>query len=198
MHLTPEELIDIVEGDEPESASRHLRSCATCRDELSSLRAAIVAAAEVDMPEPSPLFWGHFSERVRTAVVAEKAPGGQHAVWGSGWLPRWSTVSTAVVAAAVALAVYVTAPRRPLAPAPGDDAAALPEIETALMPLGSVDDPSLALVAGLTEQLDAESVTETTWTDHVGAVDEVVFTLTDEERMELQRLLQEALDKRGA
>ena len=41
------------------------------------LRGAIEAAAEVSVPEPSPLFWNHLSERVRTAVAEEHALSGQ-------------------------------------------------------------------------------------------------------------------------
>ena len=58
-----------------------------------------------------------------------------------------------------------------------------------------MDDPSLALFADLTEQMGAEAITETGWSSHVGAADEVVASLSDDERLELQRLLKEELAK---
>jgi hypothetical protein len=198
MHLTPEQLIDIVEGTRSENAEPHLRSCEICRHQIGALRAAMSSAAQVDVSEPSPLFWDHFSQRVRAAVDAEGAPA-RGGIWGMRGLLRWSwsTVAIGGVVAALALAVYLTAPRSPTRPPSTDDTAAA-VTEGALLPLGSIDDPSLALVADLTGQLDADAVNETTWTNHAGAVDEVVSTLTIEERVELQRLLQEVLAKRGA
>ena len=64
-----------------------------------------------------------------------------------------------------------------------------------LQPFGAADDPSLMLFADLTEQMDSRSITETGWSNHVGAIDEVVASLTDDERLELQRLLKEELAK---
>ena len=50
-------------------------------------------AAQAEVPEPSPLFWDHFSARVRDAVAAEGAPR-RAALFGwsgvSGW--SWSGV----------------------------------------------------------------------------------------------------------
>ena len=53
----------------------------------------------------------------------------------------------------------------------------------------------LLLFADLTEQMDSTAMTEAGWSSHVGAVDEVVASLTDDERLELQRLLEEELAK---
>ena len=65
----------------------------------------------------------------------------------------------------------------------------------ALEPFGAADDPSLALFADLTEQIDQKAIAETGWSSHTGAVDEVVASLTNDERLELQRLLKEELAK---
>ena len=69
-HLQSEELIDLAEGARPESSALHLQTCDECRSRLTDLRAAMAAAAHVNVPEPSPLFWDHFSARVRDAVLA--------------------------------------------------------------------------------------------------------------------------------
>jgi len=68
-------------------------------------------------------------------------------------------------------------------------------VSAPLQPFGAADDPSLALFADLTEEMDARAITEIGWSSHVGAVDEVVASLTDDERLELQRLLNEELAK---
>ena len=193
MHLTPEELIDLAEGARSESAAPHLQSCEVCRHQIVALRATMSAAADLDVPEPSPLFWDHLSQRVREAVAAEESsvsrfPGHSGPRWAS--LGSWRAWAIAGVAAAVMISVYVTAPGT--STPPSDRAAQSP---AALEPFGAADDPSLILVADLTEQMDSEAINETGWSSHVGAVDEVVASLTDDERHELQRLLNEELAK---
>ena len=196
MHLTPEELIDLAE-EAGEAAAPHLQSCAVCRDQVVSLRATMSAAAAVEVPEPSPLFWDHLSQRVREAVSGEDAPASRLAEWK--WTPRqsWRAWAMAGVAAAVAISIYVTAPRT-LAPSspPTSGARSAAVVSAApLEPFGDADDPSLALFADLTEEIDPQAISETGWSSHVGAVDEVVASLTDDERVELQRLLDEELAK---
>jgi hypothetical protein len=196
MHLAPEELIDLAEGARAEATAPHLQSCERCRQQIVSLRgsmSAVVDAAHV--PEPSPLFWDHFSQRVREAVAAEEARGSRFAGWRAGIaLPAsWRAWAIAGVAASVAISIYVTAPRtlqRPSGARDGGAAASAP-----LQPFGAADDPSLALFADLTEQMDSRAIAEVGWSSHVGAVDEVVASLSDDERLELQRLLKEELAK---
>jgi len=71
MHLRPDELIDLAEGTRAESSAAHLAECAVCRLQVAELKAMMSAAADVDVPEPSPLFWDHFSARVHAAVADE-------------------------------------------------------------------------------------------------------------------------------
>src|SRR6266851_8000309 len=73
MHLNADELVDLAEGARPESSAPHLAACPQCRAQLDDLRAMMSAAAGVDVPEPSPLFWDHFSQRVHDAIAAEDA-----------------------------------------------------------------------------------------------------------------------------
>lgn len=196
MHLAPEELIDLAEGVRAEDAVPHLQSCKVCRQQIVALRttmSAVGSSPGIDVPEPSPLFWDHFSQRVREAIAAEGAPGSRFAGWR--WetaLPAsWRTWAMAGVAAAVLISIYVTAPRT-LTPS-GGRGAGVPS--AGLQPFGAADDPSLLLFADLTEQIDSAAMTEAGWSSHVGAVDEVVASLTDDERLELQRLLKEELAK---
>ena len=74
MHLGPDELVDLAERAHPESDAPHLLSCVQCRAKVDELRRAMALAAEVDVPEPSPLFWPHLSARVHDAVSAAEAP----------------------------------------------------------------------------------------------------------------------------
>jgi len=202
MHLTPEQLIDHLEGAGDPGAAAHVRSCEMCREQLSGLQSAIPAAAACEVPDPPPVFWHQLSWRVHEAVAAE---GSAERQWRS--LPplrvSWSRAALAGVAAAVALAVYSTVPRPLTVPGrPAPAAITLPggvePSAAVLQPFGVADDPSLALVADLAGEADPDALTRAGWTNHAGGVDEVVTTLTDEERLELQRLLQEALEKRDA
>ena len=65
MHLQHDELVDLAEGTRAESSVPHLAACEACRHQLAELKAMMSAAADVAVPEPSPLFWDHFSARVR-------------------------------------------------------------------------------------------------------------------------------------
>ena len=60
MHVKPDELVDIAEGTRAESSAPHLATCDDCRRQLADVRTMMSAAAEVEVPEPSPLFWDHF------------------------------------------------------------------------------------------------------------------------------------------
>src|SRR5258707_1769981 len=72
MHLSADELVDLAEGARPESSAPHLAACGPCRARLNDLRAMMSAVADVDVPEPSPLFWDHFSQRVHDAAASEE------------------------------------------------------------------------------------------------------------------------------
>ena len=77
MHLTPEELIDVAEGG---PAAPHLQTCEACRHQIVTLRATMSAVADLEVPEPSPLFWAHLSQQVRRrgrrgGITADDVPG---------------------------------------------------------------------------------------------------------------------------
>jgi len=75
-HLTSDELIDAMEGLLPAERQAHLAACDACRRELAELSSVLGEAKRVSVPEPSPLFWQHFSSRVRTAIAAVALPAG--------------------------------------------------------------------------------------------------------------------------
>ena len=191
-HLTADELVDLIEGAQPETSAPHLASCDRCRRQLVELRAAIRAAAGVDVPEPSPLFWDHLSTRVHAAIASESG------VARRAWLdllpsPRRRVALSVGVGAMIAV-VALLAVRVARAP----ETRPSPTNVVALGDRAAVgDDPSLDLVADLSGDLDWETATEIGFATHEGAADKALAQLTDAERVELQRLLEQELRSAG-
>src|SRR5438034_8699386 len=130
MHLNEHELVDLADGSRTEASAPHLATCSDCRRQLADLRATLASVAAVDVPEPSPLFWDHFSRRVHEAVAAQGRP-------GRARLP-WLFPATAMAL----LLVFVLIPglwRSMRQPQPPTITASTPARET----LGDVTDPSL-------------------------------------------------------
>jgi len=190
MHLKAEELVDLAEGTRPESAAPHMAGCEACRAQLTEMRAMMSTVARADVPEPSPLFWNHFSERVHAAVDAEGAP----AVGRLGWLlgVRGFQVGIAALASVVLVLFATSRVRAPHAPAESAQVVGQPATPDYLAD-GAVDaDPSLTLVASLTSTLDAEARAETGLA-RVGSAEHAVTHMNDAELRELHRILQEEM-----
>jgi hypothetical protein len=196
MHLRPDELIDVAEGTRAESSAPHLAECAVCRLQVEELKAMMSAAADVDVPEPSPLFWDHFSARVRQAVDAEGAPRRSFWTWPRVVIPA---VSVAVAVLAVAVTLNRGNTSRAVVPLP----AVLP---APVAPVASVDllvdpqtgdDTALTLVAELSSDMDFETAREAGLAAR-GSAEHAVTHLNGSELRELQRLLQEELARSGA
>ena len=203
MHLNVDELIDLAEGTQPEASAPHLAGCDRCREQLGELRAMLstVEAATIDVPEPSPLFWDHLSERVRVAVSADEIP---RRSWldAMAWrrlLMPLSAFGVASLLLALALGSRTMAPVRvvhqPLAPAA---AAAVSGAPAELMPDSvSADDVSLMLVASLTEHLDLDAASEAGLAPG-GSAEHAVTHMSDDDLRELRRVLKEELARSGA
>jgi RNA polymerase sigma-70 factor (ECF subfamily) len=117
-HLTPAEVVSVADGHGSEVLLRHVETCSTCHAQVDAVRAVeIDLRANSGVPEPSPLFWDHFSARVRQATSDEPVPA------TSWWPGRWVAVAAAG-AAVVALAVMISIrwPGRPVAPSMSDEA----------------------------------------------------------------------------
>jgi len=192
MHLTSEELLDLAEGTQPLSSAPHLTRCEGCRRQLAELRDVMAAiGVDGDVPDPSPLFWEHFSTRVREAVTAD-------AVSARPWfgVGRWSWGLAAVMSAAVLIIAVSLTVRTP------PTATYVPAVaETLGNDVGSapaVDDPSFSLLGDLAGSLDWDSAAEAGMSMDVGAADTAVAELSQAERTELQRLLREAMAPTGA
>jgi hypothetical protein len=205
-HLNTEELVDIAEGTRPERAAPHLAACAPCRAQLSELRAMISAASEADVPEPSPLFWDHLSSRVSAAVAAEPAsrpsPGWPERLMAVRAYAFVTVAATVLIAAAIGSRVQAPAPLLPpaaigvtVSPPPiAPVAEARPELLSDVTP---DNDPSLTLVASLTDDVDLETAREAGLAPR-GSAEHAVTHMSDGELNELGRLLKEELARTGA
>ncbi len=190
-HLSDTELLDLAEGAINESAAPHLRSCAACRRQVADLRDAMTAAARVEVPEPSPLFWDHLSARVRLAVSGEDVPARHRPI---GVAAIWSAI------AAAALVALVVGARSPAKTGPAPVNVQSDARSTAPSSSPGPEDLALSLVAELAENIDDESASELTPVDisaHPGFVEESVSGMSAGEREELGRLLSEAMRRPG-
>lgn len=192
MHARPDELVDVAEGARTEQSVPHLASCEVCRHQLAELKAMMSAAADVEVPEPSPLFWDHFSARVREAVAADGAPRRVFWTW-----PRLAVPAVAVALAALLVAVALDTNR----PAPPQTPVArtlpAPAVELFADPQSAGEDMALNLVAELSSDMDFDAAREAGLAVGGGAEHAVTHLDTTELR-ELRRLLQEELARSGA
>ena len=196
-HLDEAALLDVAEGLPSEHTAAHLAGCERCRAQVEELRSAMHLAEDGTVPEPSPLFWDHLSARVAEAV-AEERPG--EAAVSIDWAARlrnWRAVTAVAVAAAVILAVAVNRRAAPDANSEQTPAALATAAARDLTP--SLDnDPSLSFIADLASDLDWDDAVEAGLTSGTDAVERVVQDMSDDERRELRRVLQEEMGRPGA
>ena len=179
-HLTSDELVDALDGVLEPSRMTHLDACEPCRQQLADLGAVLRDTRQVDVPEPSPLYWQHLSARVRTAIDAEAAPSGGWQHW-----VRWPVLAPIAVLALIVMALAVAVPRQ---------AAVTPDVAAD----GAVDQPlddSFAMVADLVGDIDWDTAISAGLTVGPGAADQAVLELTVAEQQELSRLLKAELTK---
>jgi len=199
-HLSADDFVDLVEGATSDADFPHLAACASCRQQLGELRATRTQASTIGVPEPSPLFWDHFSSRVREAVANQRVPG------PGPWQRLWSWPGVLAPVAAVAAAVLVAAvvldaPSRvpvPRAGAPKQTAGLSATSTRELLSDSAVDDDaSLEFVADLTDSLGWDAVEDAGLAPD-GSAEHALTHLSLSELQQLQHLLQEELSGKGA
>jgi hypothetical protein len=180
VHLAPRQFIEAIDGTLAPAEQNHLRACDACRAEVDSLRIMLhEAEGAAPMPEPSPLFWDHFGDRVRAATA-------ETPVTPSWWSAWWRPVTLASAAlSVVALAVLMR---------PGPPAAAPPEaiLSASADPLPALDSESWDLVLGVAGDLtwdDAQNVA----TPKAGVADAMIDELTPAERAAFVKLLKQEM-----
>ena len=207
MHLNPGELVDIADGTRGDDSAPHLAACDACRAQLRELRAMMTTAKDVEVPEPSPLFWDHLSSRVREAVAADAAP---RASW-RGWLVRRRGFLDPMLAAgAAAVLIAVVVGSRVHAPGPlvsptvyiaaPPPAAAIADATAPAVLLDDAalqNDASLMLVASVSDGVDFDTAREAGLAPN-GSAEHAITHMNDAELRELRRLLTEELARSGA
>jgi hypothetical protein len=186
-HLTQAELIDALDGTLAADRAAHLTTCEVCSRQRAQLSNLLAETRQIDVPEPSPLFWERLSNRVRVAIHNEPPAVGR---------PRWFTWP--VLAPLAGLAVLVVAlgaalsRDHPLVPAP--------EASIAAGDAG-VEDAALeavwALAANLVVTVDGADAPETDLLIAPGSAERAAAELSSDEQAELVRLLQQELGRSG-
>jgi hypothetical protein len=205
-HLTHEDLLDAAESPRvPSHSAAHLEECADCREQVDSLRGVLARAADDPVPEPSPLFWEHFSARVSNAI-REQANAPETVSWFAHLqhpLTRWATVGAGLVLVLVAVmwraTLHAPSPVGPQ-PAPSTVAATAPAAGgvAAPAPDNPDSDARWAVVRVAAEDLAWEDVRDAGIAATPGAAEGVALELTADERSELARLLDREMKRKGA
>lgn len=188
-HLTSEQLIDALEGREPFThrslgEGGHLATCEHCQVELASLSSVLAEAKQSSVPEPSPLFWQHFSKRVRTAIDDEAVTGNK---WPS-WL-RWQVLVPLGAVAMIVLSLMIALPKQ-------DPARSNAFALDALRAADAIQAPdSWVMLANLVGDIDLDTALAAGVVVEPGDAEEAVLQLTSEEQQELTRLLKTELTR---
>lgn len=180
-HLTSDELVDAVEGTLEAKRRQHLDACDACRRQVAGLARVLGETLAVEVPEPSPLFWAHLSQRVRTAIDAEPPAAGRWRQW-----IRWPVLAPIAALALLVMALAVALPRQQAAPVP---------VAAVVEPAGSLPDEGFAVVAELVGDMDWDTAMSAGLSVAPGAADRAMLELTTTEQQELTRLLKAELTR---
>ena len=186
-HLTPVELIDALDGALAASRRAHLDTCAACRDEATSLHALMGEVRTTDVPEPSPLFWDHFSARVATAIADDGSAVAAAPI--RRWF-QWPVLAPLAGLTALIVALLAGLPTEaPQAPPASVDTIAAADVDDHLTDA----EQQWALLADLVGDLDIDAAREAGIATTPGSADVAALQLSLVEQQELIRLLQEEL-----
>jgi len=201
MHLTPDQLVDLADGVKPESSAPHLADCAVCRAQLNGLRATMSQVADVEVPEPSPLFWDHLSRRVSDAVAREDAGiarlKGSRSLIGTLFGGARAFQASVLLVAALIIVVFVTSRTKTPDSSKARAVAAARDVWSDGIVADADTDDSLTIVASLTAGIGLEAAGEAGLALD-GSAEHAVTHMSDGELRELQRLLREEMARPGA
>jgi hypothetical protein len=193
-HLDHIHIVDALDGMTPDMA-RHLEACAACRAQLDDARLALVTIRGITPPEPSPLFWGRFAERVNARIDTpdRRAPD----MGEGGWLPH-ALAWGGVLALVLAVVSIIVAPRRPALP-PVASTQIEQSVQTADSPADAdiEQDEAWAVIRNLAEEFDYDEARDAGVAPRAGSLDRAALELNDAERAELARLIDAELKRIG-
>jgi hypothetical protein len=198
-HLSDREFVDLVENVLTPARVAHVLDCAECRTEADALRRLLAHTSEAHVPEPSPLFWEHFSSRVRDGI--EHAEIGNTSAW-STWTQQigWKWAVPVAMVATMAVAAFGLWRWSPRVHAPAPMRAELPAGPAnidAVSDIGDADnDEAWAIVRTIADESSWDDVSDASV--HQGSAERALAMLTPEERQELVRLLEAATKRPGA
>lgn len=189
-HLTPAEIVDAAEGTRGPATSEHLQGCERCRDEVSRASAMLASVRADETPEPSPLFWEHFSRRVREQIDLAPAPKGGLINLGR-WM--WAPAGALVAVLAVAGALLLRGPQgngQPGVMTPTGHPAPVANLQS-----DQTEDGSWAILAESADGFEWEEAGATEFMVRPGAAERAAMQLSDDQREELARLLREEMGR---
>jgi hypothetical protein len=150
----------------------------------------ITKLREEQVPEPSPLFWEHLSQRVHDAVAAEPVP-------SRAWFSRFNVAWAGGIVAAAAVAVFavtLSIRHEPVGIGPGAvapiavaDAAVtgnLPALE---------DDASFAVMGELASEIDFEEAAASGLMVSPGSAEGAIDQMSGDEQRAVVELLQQEI-----
>ncbi|HJR59492.1 MAG TPA: hypothetical protein VJ813_08845 [Vicinamibacterales bacterium] len=193
IHLTDVQLTDAAEGRLDPEASAHLADCAVCTKSVDEMRAVLDSVASVSVPEPSPLFWEHFGMGVNAGIVQAPEP-------VRSWLPPGALAWLGAAAVLLLSVIGYYATRPSFEAAPAAPAAALGE-PPALLDAAPDDveaDEAWALMRSLAVDLHYDDARDAGVLPGPGSVERAATELSEAERAELVRLIQDELKRMGA
>ena len=184
-HLSSREFTDAIDGRLDEAGRSHLDACAECAGRMALLKAAVSRVEHAgEVPEPSPLFWDHFSARVRDAVrdtVPDARPVWRH--------PAWAIACSIVLVAGVILGVRDARVRQTVhTPAVAADVSA---------DAPNPDDAAWNLLTNVASSVEQDDPHAAPLAVRPSEIDRAVNTLSAPEREELSRLLQDEMKRAG-
>jgi hypothetical protein len=195
-HLSPGQLVDLVEGAAPANQVAHAAACEVCRTQADALREVLRQAVSDAVPEPSPLFWEHMAARVGAAVRREPAPRAAWTIWTWRWAPM-TAAAVLVLAVGLGTSIWKGLPRGvPVTAAPPASTVPAPAATDDALP--SQDDPSWNLIAVLSADVVLDDATSAELPEMPGLADRALQQLTEPERAELARILREELTRPSA
>ena len=170
-HLTPDELIDAIDGMLPAVRRAHLAECDACRRQFDDLASVLKDTKQASVPEPSPLFWNHCVARVNEAIDRDAEGAWPH------WL-RWQVLLPLGAVAMIILGLMLAVPKQERV-----------DMTVVDIPAPVAAEDTWASFADLMGELDIDAAAEA-GVIQPGVADQAVLHLTAEEQQELSRLLQ--------
>lgn len=189
-HLTATEFVDALDGTLDEGRLRHLDDCAMCSTQIGELRSALASGLGVDQPEPSPLFWESFPDRVNEGLR-------RTAVEDSRWMSWLLSPRAFAAAAALIVLTVIGASWQRQSAEHRLDRGTVADSDSGFEPNEVDSEEGWAAVRAAAENVPWDQVHDAGLSTRPGHVERALSTLTDRERARLIALIEEDLKKAG-